>query len=80
MASKKLTPIQSIKGYCKRECSANDLISWKECPSEKCPLFPYHLGRRPITKPFSEYIKKHRDLPLNFSKETIVQAGIGVKK
>ena len=43
----KLTPIKAIKKYCKESCCAHDLKSWKNCPSENCPLFVYRLGKRP---------------------------------
>lgn len=71
MATKRLTPISSIKKYCKEQCSANDLISWKECSCIKCPLFAYRLGKRPKTLPFQEYAKKHRDLALKSAKLSI---------
>ena len=68
MVTKRLTPIQSIKDYCKNQCCAGDLISWKECSCVKCPLFAYRVGKRPKTLPFQEYTKKHRDLTIKFSK------------
>jgi hypothetical protein len=43
----KMTPIKSIKKYCKESCCAGDLKSWKECSVENCPLFRYRLGKRP---------------------------------
>lgn len=55
MTSKRLTPIQSIKKYCKESCCAGDLKSWKNC-SVVCVLKPYSLGKRPKKKPFSEYM------------------------
>jgi len=74
MVSKRLTPIQAIKSYCKIQCCAGDTISWKECTlKERCPLYPYRLGKRPITKPFKEYIKKQADLRLNFTKNEVLQ-------
>jgi hypothetical protein len=78
MTLKKLTPIKAIKQYCRFECSANDIISWRECSCVKCPLFPYRLGRRPTTKPFSEYTQKQRDLRLKSPKTEVLQEETGV--
>lgn len=41
------TPIQSIKAYCRFDCCAGDLKSWKGCSRTVCPLYSYRLGKRP---------------------------------
>lgn len=58
MIKKKLTPVQSIKKYCRYSCCSNDLISWKKCPSSDCPLHGYRLGKRPKKLPFISYMTK----------------------
>jgi len=47
---KKITPIKSIKFYCKEMCCAGDQKSWKECVFTDCFLFPYRMGRNPFYK------------------------------
>ena len=46
MTERKLTPMRAIKKYCKEECCAGDTISWKECLSPECPLYPFRMGRK----------------------------------
>lgn len=43
-AGKKLTPLKSIKAYCKEQCCAGDTESWKNCTFTACLLFRYRLG------------------------------------
>jgi hypothetical protein len=43
---KKLTPVRAIKQYCKEQCCAGDLKSWKNCSFTKCMLYNYRLGKR----------------------------------
>ena len=43
---KVLTPIKAIRAYC-IECSGGMTKEVKLCPVEKCPLFPYRMGKRP---------------------------------
>ena len=90
MASKRLTPLQAIKKYCRYSCCANNTICWKLCPSKNCPLFPYRMGKRPQKKPFSEYARpniqnkesdgKQGVLPLNFEKNDESEEGIEDEK
>lgn len=44
---RRLTPVGSIKFYCRYLCCANDTTSWKHCKATKCTLYPYRLGKRP---------------------------------
>jgi len=46
MTEKKLTPMKAIREYCKNQCCAGDTISWKECLSPECPLYPFRMGRK----------------------------------
>ncbi|MBQ0018512.1 MAG: hypothetical protein KBS63_04765 [Clostridiales bacterium] len=40
------TPIKAIRAKC-MECSCDQVKEIRECPREKCPLYPYRMGRRP---------------------------------
>lgn len=44
---KHLTPLQSVKRYCRYECCANEMESWRNCTVTDCPLFCYRMGHRP---------------------------------
>ena len=77
MTKKKLTPCQAIKHYCRFQCCANDLLSWKECTAKAiCPLYPYRMGKRPKTKEFQEYTKKPIVLPIKSSKNNESSGGV----
>ena len=46
---KTLSPLKSIKKYCKENCCAGDQKNWKECTATKCFLYPYNrigIGNR----------------------------------
>lgn len=73
MTSKKLTPVQSIKSYCRYFCANNDLDNWKNCSVETCVLWGYRLGHRPKVKPFHEYTQKQVNLPINSTKNNKLQ-------
>lgn len=74
MATKRQTPIQSIKAYCKYECSGGINKVWKNCNKTDCKLYSYRLGHRPSKIPFEVYCtKKHRDLALNSPKNNDVE-------
>jgi len=45
MTTKKLTPLQAIKQYCKIQCCTGDKESWKECTFKECPLYSFRLGK-----------------------------------
>lgn len=49
-ANRKLSPLRSIKAYCKSQCSAEDQESWKNCTFTACLLFRYRLGLGNRTK------------------------------
>ena len=44
-SGKKLSPLKSIKAYCRYHCCNNEIISWKECSFTNCYLFKYRLGK-----------------------------------
>lgn len=39
-------PIKAIRAFC-LECSCGSTAEVKSCPVEKCPLFPFRLGKNP---------------------------------
>ena len=43
---KHITPVKSIKLYCREMCCAGDMESWKKCTFTNCFLYRYRLGRR----------------------------------
>lgn len=42
--NKKLSPLMSIRFYCRKLCSCNDLKNWKYCPATRCVLWNYRMG------------------------------------
>lgn len=42
---KVLTPIKAIQAYC-IECSGGMTKEVRLCTVEKCPIFPYRMGKR----------------------------------
>jgi hypothetical protein len=43
---KNLSPLKAIKEYCKEQCCAGDIVNWKECEVELCPLKNYRFGKK----------------------------------
>lgn len=43
----KLTPMKAIRKK-RLECSCGSFNEVKLCPIEKCPLYPYRFGHRPV--------------------------------
>lgn len=41
----RLTRAKAIKIYCKEECCAGDMESWKNCTFDACFLWNFRLGR-----------------------------------
>lgn len=68
--TKQLTPIQSIKKYCRYDCCANELESWKHCTRPNCPLFQFRLGKRSSKH---DSAQKQADLPLNSEKDSVLE-------
>ena len=44
----RLTRGRAIKLYCKENCCARDLISWKDCSQTDCFLWAFRMGREQI--------------------------------
>jgi len=70
----KLSPLKAIKFYCKEMCCSGDTKSWQECSFDSCFLFKYRLGKLAgKTTSKEELSPKVASLPLNFSKQSILQ-------
>ena len=41
----KLTPLKSIRFFCRNECMEYRPSLVRKCNSKLCPLYPYRLGR-----------------------------------
>ncbi|MCX6742042.1 MAG: hypothetical protein NTX24_02615 [Candidatus Pacearchaeota archaeon] len=72
---KHLTPIKAIKKYCKEQCCNMEIESWKKCPTTTCYLYPYRLGKRPITKTLPEQSNTQKviDSPHNLTKNNEIK-------
>jgi hypothetical protein len=49
---KALTPMRAIRAKC-LDCSEN-AREVRECPVDRCPLYPYRFGKRPATREAKE--------------------------
>ena len=70
MATKKLTPIKSIRAKC-LDCCCGSSQEVKLCSALKCPIWAYRLGKRPITIPFERYTKKQALLPIKKAEDSL---------
>ena len=62
--NRKLSPLKAIRLYCKNQCSAGDLKSWKNCTFSNCFLFGYRFGK------LNQNSSENRGLlHMNFSKK-----------
>jgi len=52
---KKMGRAKSVKQYCKEQCCAGDLQSWKECPMKGCFLWKFRLGKEISTSDKSNH-------------------------
>ena len=43
------TPMKAIRAKC-LDCSCNQRDEIKYCPVDKCPLYPFRLGKNPYLK------------------------------
>ena len=73
MTSKRLTPLQAIKRYCRYECCANDLQSYRECSNTKCPLHAHKSGKRGKSLPKAFYFKKRAVVKVKTARESVSQ-------
>jgi len=46
---KRLTPIKAIRAKC-LDCSAGSHKEIRECPIDRCSLYPYRMGKNPYIK------------------------------
>lgn len=46
------TPIKAIRAKC-LECQGNQYSKIRSCGSTNCPLYPYRLGKRPLSSLYS---------------------------
>ena len=67
----RLARAKAIKLYCKEECCAGDLVSWKNCPIGNCFLWNFRLGREVLGNQTS--FKKHRENKSFFKKKEPLQ-------
>ena len=44
-----LTPGKAIRAYC-LSCCLDNAAEVRQCPSERCPLWPWRFGQRPETR------------------------------
>ena len=40
-------PVKAIRAYCV-ECSCGSTVEVKCCPIERCPLYPFRMGKNPF--------------------------------
>ena len=78
MKTKKLTPCQSIKKYCKEQCCANDLKSWKNCTAVNCYLWPYRFGKRPTASDIEKQNEHEKRIatPSFFERNPLCKGGM----
>ena len=46
MANEITNPVKAIRAFC-LECSSGHVSEVKFCPMEKCPLYPFRMGKNP---------------------------------
>ena len=68
-----LSPVKSIKVYCKEMCCAGDTVSWSNCSFKSCFLYRYRLGHRDsdshkINRVNKAILKKNKDFNSNVPK------------
>lgn len=66
-----LSPLKSIKNYCKYHCCVGDRKSWVHCNVPNCYLFSYRLGRKPL--PVQETQKNIEDTHKDFDKNEVLE-------
>ena len=44
-----LTPVKAIRAFC-LQCTCEDKLWIRQCPSKDCPLHKYRMGRNPNRK------------------------------
>lgn len=59
MDEKHLTPIKAIRAKC-LDCCCDSQSEVKNCTIERCPLWPYRMGRNPYRPKLSVEEKERR--------------------
>lgn len=54
---KRLTPIKAIRKHC-MDCSCNERAEVRNCVIPNCPLYPFRMGKRPISTTFHKNISQ----------------------
>ncbi len=49
MEEKRLTPMKAIRAKC-LDCCCWQINEVRLCTAEKCPLYPFRMGKNPYTK------------------------------
>lgn len=44
------SPVKAIKTFCVEECNCGNYTYAKNCVDNKCPLYPFRLGKNPYRK------------------------------
>ena len=55
----KNNPLKAIKEKC-LDCSCGSILEVKDCPSTKCPLYPFRFGKNPFRQK-REMTKEQRE-------------------
>lgn len=61
-----MTPVKSIRAYCVNHCMCGQAKEVRLCPCVKCELWPYRMGKRPVTPGSGETTEK-TDVATEFS-------------
>ena len=68
---------QAIKQYCKNQCCAGDLKSWKGCTAKLCFLWRFKDGKNPTAKELAEIKDAEKGIatPSFFDRNTYEKEG-----
>ena len=64
-----MTPIQAIRAKC-LDCCCGQVNEVKLCTAERCPLYPFRMGKNPNIKP-REYTEEQREAMRQRLKKTM---------
>jgi len=68
MPEKKTTAIKAIRQFC-RECVCEDMDWIRNCPSVRCALYPFRLGKNPNISEGSRAKSREQALIRNFGQK-----------
>lgn len=66
-----ITPIKSIRLYCIEICMEGQMTEVRLCPSKKCDLWLYRMGRRPNLVELMEWFQHHQGETVIISEDEI---------